>query len=139
MDQTANTPPQIFSRKCIAAVKAFRSAKPWCGNIEERKDKFAALHVKLCAAYDLKLELEFAEDIDPLGKSGLSRYHLHDGTVTLHFKLSVVTYFVAIGHARGFPYAQAFNWAIELYRKMFPHSAARHAEHDGVLVRIPGQ
>jgi hypothetical protein len=138
-EATRNTPTQVFSRECIAAVKEFRRAKPWRGNLEERRDKFTTLHNRLCAAYDLKMELEFADDIDPLGAGGHSRYHIHDGRITLHFKLSVVTYLVAIAHARGFPYAQAFTWAVALYRKMFPVSAARHIERDGLIVSNPGQ
>ena len=54
MSHTINTPPQVFSSECIAAVKEFRRAKPWRGNLEERQDKFTALHNRLCAAYGLK-------------------------------------------------------------------------------------
>ena len=136
---TTQNPPQVFTRECLSAVKEFRQAKPWRGDLEERKAKFGALHLRLCAAYDLKQGLAFADDIEPIGNDGLSRFEITAETITVHFKLSVVTYFVAIAVARGFTYAQAYTWAIELYRKMFPLSAARHIERDGFIVRQPEQ
>ena len=136
---TSNNPPQVFSDECIAAVEAFRSAKPWRGDLEERKAKFSALHLRLCAAYDLKHGLAFADDIAAVGNDGLSRFEVDNQAITLHCKLSVVTYFVAVGMVRGFSYAQAFTWATELYRKVFPLSASRHVERDGFIVRNPAQ
>ena len=133
----ATNPPQVFSRKCLAAVKEFRQAKPWQGDVEERKAKFGALHLRLCAAYDLKQGLAFADDVDPLAQDGTSRFEVDAHAITLHCKLSVVTYFVALGVARGFSYAQAYTWAVELYRKMFPLSASRHTERDGFMIRNP--
>ena len=139
MEDTVNNPPQVFSPECIAAVKAFRHAKPWQGNIEERKAKFTALHQQMCAAYGLAHTLTFADDIAPTGNDGLSRFEITEANITLHFKLSVVTYFVAIAAARGFNYGQALTWANELYHTMFPLSASRHVQRDGFVVRNPAQ
>ena len=136
---TSNNPPQVFSDGCIAAVEAFRHAKPWRGTIEERKDKFTALHQQMCAAYGLAQTLAFADDIAPVGNDGLSRFDITEANITLHFKLSAVTYFVAIAAARGFTYAQALTWANELYHNMFPLSASRHVQRDGFVVRNPAQ
>src|ERR1039457_98487 len=80
---TNTTPPQVFSPECLAAVKAFRHAKPWRGNIEERKDKFTALHQKMCAAYGLAHTLTFADDIEPIGEV-LSRFEISAANITLH-------------------------------------------------------
>ena len=139
MEDTVNNPPQVFSPECIAAVKAFRQAKPWQGTIEERKGKFTGLHQLMCDAYGLAHTLTFADDIEPAGNDGLSRFEITAANITLHFKLSVVTYFVAIAAARGFTYAQALTWANELYRNMFPLSASRHVQRDGFVVRNPAQ
>ncbi|HEY3325042.1 MAG TPA: hypothetical protein VGP72_31605 [Planctomycetota bacterium] len=139
MEPVNATPPQVFTPECLAAVKTFRRAKPWRGNVEERKEKFTALHTKLCAAYHLTVALSFADDIDPLAAEAASRFENDGKTITLHRKLSVVTYLVAIGMARGFDYAQAWLWAVELYRQMFPISYARHSVQNGFIVRRQGQ
>jgi hypothetical protein len=131
----ANNPPQVFKRECIAAVKDFRHAKPWRGNVDERRQKFSALHSALAAAYGLRQDLAFSDDLDPLAKEGTSRFEINEAAITLHGRLSVVTYFVAVGVARGFDYAQARIWGVNLYRRMFPASASQHVERDGFIVR----
>lgn len=133
----APAPNQTFSPACLAAVKAFRTAKPWRGNIEERKAKFEALHMSLNAVYNLTTALAFSDDIDPLARPGTSRFDYADETITLHNKLSVVTYLTAFAFARGFEAPKALRWATELYKRMFPVSASRHVFNGDLMIPIP--
>ena len=66
-ETTRNTPTQVFSRECIAAVKEFRRAKPWRGNLEERRDKFTTLHNRLCARVVRKKLIRHFDAVDGSG------------------------------------------------------------------------
>ena len=127
-------PVQRFNPACLNAVREFRRAKPWRGNTEERSDKFAALHIAIMRAYAIEMPLIFAPDIDQ-DMGDPSRFQIKDGTIIMHFKLSVVTYFTAIGVARGFDYGDALRWAFSLYCRMFPRSASLHMMRNGTVVR----
>lgn len=132
---STSAPVQQLSSSSVAAIKAFRAEKPWRGTIEDRKNKLATLHAALVAAYGLPQEL-VTDFIDPIGAPGSSRFSVTPTQIALSGRHSVVTYLCAVGVARQFGYAQALNWAMGVYTRFFPLSAARHVARGGFLVRI---
>lgn len=46
-------PKMKFKPAALAALRAFRAARPWSGSLDERQQKFKTLHKALCEAYGL--------------------------------------------------------------------------------------
>ena len=144
----SNTPVEKLLRHFGLTCLPFTRSVPEGGLLEHRS--FVEARERLRLAVESKAAMlltaehglgkstllgAFSDDLDPLAKEGTSRFEVNDQAITLHGKLSVVTYFVAVAVARGFDYAQARIWAMNLYRRMFPLSASRHVERDGFIVR----
>ena len=128
-----------FRPGVLAAVRAFKIARPWRGSIDERKAKFAAFHQALCAIYGKTTTLTF-EEIDG-SFSGDSSFCPATDTITLRGKLSVVTYLHEFGHALGRDEKGACRWSLNLFKRTFPILFAKCAQEGHVLRQpeAPGQ
>jgi hypothetical protein len=114
----------------LRAVKAFRRCKPWRGPLERRITYFRTLCADLARAYGIpEPRLVFA-DLESGSFSGFSSYQPATHTITLHGKLSVVTFLHEFAHARGADERQAVRWSVNLFRRCFPRSFAR-CRHEG--------
>ena len=116
--------------EATAALKAFRSAKPWRGTFAERCGKFTALHAALAPVYGLEVRLVLPRTETPErpGNGGFFPAdapgvpEAYRGAVVLTGKLSVVTYLHCLGKARGMNRREACRWSINVFRKIFPRS-----------------
>lgn len=118
-----------------AAIKAFRDAKPWRGDLTERGEKFANLHRALTRAYDMETIL-VRDDRDATGCSGGSATDLRTNKIMLTGRLSVVTYLFCFAAACGLRRSEAFAFAKDQFRHFFPRSFARCIEVNGMLRKI---
>lgn len=126
---------QRYNAAALRAVKAFAKSKPWRGNVDERREKFETLHTALCAAYEIPHTIAFNE-IDPLRTVG-SQFGINDETrvLTLHWRLSVITYFIAFGKLRGFPMDLSYKWSVTLFKRCFPISFRNLTMVNGWIVK----
>jgi hypothetical protein len=109
----------------IAALKAFRSTKPWRGTLAERKAKFRVIHAELNRIYNRNVVLNLDAVCEP--EADLGNGWCNGQTIALVGKLSVVTLLHEWGHALyGHSEAKAIRYSIGLYKRAFPRSAARH-------------
>lgn len=124
-----------FRRAALRAVRAFARSRPWRGSNQERQGKFRQLNAALAAAYGIQAPaLRFPDEQYGDRPSGSSNYRPHSHSITIHGRMSVVTFLHEFAHARGFDERQAVRWSVNLFRRCFPRSYAR-CEHVGhVLV-----
>ena len=129
-------PQRKYKPEVLAALREFRSSKPWRGTVAERKLKFGALHAALTRIYGRPVRLEFS--VGEIETERGNGYCTADRrTIVLTGKLSVVTYLHEFSHAIFGPdERQACDWSINLYRRIFPRSAARMIT-DGHLIDRP--
>ena len=116
-------PPVRFRPQTVAAVKRFARSKPYRGSVEERKQKFLALHRELCRVYRKRTRLDFG--VLEGGDSGSSYYCPATDQITLCGKLSVITALHEFAHALGKDERGAVRWSVNLFRLCFPRSFAR--------------
>jgi len=122
--------PRRYRLPTREAVKKFRSSKPWRGTFLERKAKFDALLADLCAAYRITCRLE----VDPDAITNANSYDSHYANGVIYLtKFSVVTVLHEFAHALGKDETGACDWAINIFRIMFPNSFQR-CRFDGHLV-----
>lgn len=111
----------------LRAVRTFRRSRPWRGTVAERREKLAALHRTLCAAYGLTVALRFCHGPDCFIPA-TSEIRLS--------KPSVVTYLHEFAHAAfGSCERTACGWSINLFRRVFPRSFARCRQAGHMLYR----
>ncbi|MBL8866464.1 MAG: hypothetical protein JNK93_12970 [Planctomycetia bacterium] len=130
--------PFEFNDAARAAIKAFRSAKPWRGSVAERGDKFAELHRSLCRAYDLETILVRDEIGDPhhTGSSGHSYFDARTNKIVQRGRLSVVTYLFLVSLAAGADRRSGMRAARAMFQHFFPRSFARCVVRRGLLVKV---
>lgn len=124
---------QRFSTETLNAIREFRSAKPWRGNVKERIAKLTALHVKLVEQYGLTTTLVF-NGVGRNQPSDASYFDDRKNTIVMTGRISVVTYFNLLCAARGFELPRRVSWSLQLFKRMFPLSWSR-CEFDGYLIR----
>jgi len=134
MPYTANYPATVqeilrpgmkYKGDALRALKAFRRAKAWQGDLGERQEKFMTLHRALCGVYGLNTMLEFNNNSEEPGTSGNSYFDPANDRIVLQGKLSVVTYLHELGHARGWDERYACIWSVNLFARIFPRSFER--------------
>lgn len=114
-----------YKPAALAAMRAFRAAKPFRGSVARRKKLFQTLHAALCAAYGLSTAVRFEVDCRGVAESDDSAYSARLNRITLRGRLSVLTYLHEFGHALGYGERGACIWSINLFRRMFPQSYSR--------------
>jgi len=112
-----------FRRPTVRAALRFKASRPWRGSLAERKTKFRKVHEDLCQVYGKQTTLVFGR-IDG-SCSGHSCYNPASDTITLHGRLSVVTYLHEVAHALGRDERGACRWSINLFAKCFPREFLR--------------
>jgi len=128
-------PQRKYKPEVLAALREFRSSKPWRGTVAERKQKFLSLHQALTAIYGRPVQLEFQVG-DTESERGNGYCTADRRTIVLVGKLSVVTYLHEFSHSIFGPdERQACDWSINLYRRIFPRSAARMSTVGHLIVR----
>ena len=88
-------PGKKFSPACLAAMREFRSKKPWRGTVPEREAKFTALHAALCDDYGIvpPPELRFLEiGVAREEQTGTSAFDRRQNALVLVGRLSVASY-----------------------------------------------
>lgn len=144
MNRTNQPAPSVpeFSPELIAAMKRFRSMKPWRGSVAERKAKFTALHLELRDILPSPEDHPTREwtlsfhKIAPQDVPSAMDLKCSTRTIQLYYKLSVVTYLYAVGVVAFRDRQIALAWAQALYRKMFPVSAANTiTTSDGLILK----
>jgi hypothetical protein len=126
---------KVYSEEVIGATKELARSKPWQGTIEQRQEKLLAYHQKLCAAYDVEVQLAFANISDaPMGGGTFDR---ETRTLTLLARISIVSYMHFFTRARGAGEREAFKWSINLFKRHFPKSFER-AEKVGPFLLTRG-
>jgi hypothetical protein len=129
-------PNAKYKPAVLAALREFRDLKPWRGTVEQRKHKFRFLHDRLCLIYGKQTRLTF--DVPEAEQErGNGCYFAGADEIKLIGKLSVVTYLHEFAHALfGRSERKACEWSINLYKRIFPRSAARMTT-DGHLIVKP--
>jgi hypothetical protein len=126
-----------FKPEHLAALRRFRSTKPWRGTIEERCEKLRLLNTELSLACGLPEPALKFEGLGERGGDGL--YDPFSHQIILFGKVSVVTYLFCLGGARGFEAVKAQKWAINIFRRVFPRSFAGCRLEGNMLVRDDGE
>jgi hypothetical protein len=123
-----------YKPEVLDALREFRRSKPWRGTVEARKEKLRQLNDKLNAIYRRNTVLLFAVP-DPELARGNGWYSRTGDTICLEGKLSVVTFLHEYAHALFGPSEQAAcSWSVNLYRRIFPRSAARMSSEGHLIV-----
>lgn len=116
-----------FKPEVLNAMREFRKLKPWRGTIPQRREKLTFLHHKLREIYErpfIELEFQLPEDFELPRGNGI--FVEDNDTIYLIGKISVVTYLHVFAKAVFGPDDEkAMEWSINLYRRIFPNSAAR--------------
>jgi hypothetical protein len=123
----------------VAAIRAYRAAKPWRGTFEEQWAKLDTLHTALKAAYGMTCRLVYVPTPNPEMRDGgycpAGSGTPYDDCVVLAGKVSVVTYLLGIGFARGKDRREAMGWAVSVFKRFFPRSFAGCDTSGPMLVR----
>jgi len=134
-------PSRKYKPAVLKAVQLFAKSKPYQGTIEEKQAKYRAMHIDLCAAYGIDVELRFGTD---WGKQEIPSFrsfcsHRESGRiiVTLYGRSSVVTYLHEFAHAIGKDEYGAVKWSVNLFARKFPRSFERTVASDHLVV-TPG-
>jgi hypothetical protein len=127
-----------FEPACLAAMRAFKRAKPWEGNFHERASKLQVLNRELTRAYGMcqAPALIFTRGLS----GGLDCYNRDANRIELYADesghLSVVTFLHEFGHARGMDEWQTCHWSVNLFRRIFPRSFERLEQVGHRLLRV---
>lgn len=136
------------------AFKEAKKTKLWCGTIEEREQKFIALHDKLNAIYGKNIPLYF-ENVNERyehvqGASGASGYNprlvppeplqalglpVIEERMVIRCKMSVITFMQLWLRALGIDQISAVEISAELFREVFPVSARNIVMINGLQVK----
>jgi hypothetical protein len=131
-----------FSPECLAALRSFRTSKPWRGTPIERQEKFSALNTALAAAYGLEpapvLQVVAIGEVGP-DQHGVSGYNVRTNTIIVAGRLSVSSYLWAFARARGLTKRDAFVWSLSLFARIFPRSFESCRFEGPLLVRDNNQ
>lgn len=115
-----------YKRETLTALKQFKASRPWKGALADRIVKFWDLHVELCRIYGKNVGLDFDPSVMLNEGSGRSNFNQLTNTITLHGKLSVLTFLHEWGHVlKGRSEYQACVWSVNLFRKVFPDNFSR--------------
>jgi len=134
-----------FSAGCMAAIRAFRSQKPWRGTLEERQAKVITLHAALCDAYGIEpvppLRFIAMGEIGPDQQGTAGLINQPDGTRTLGVagRLSVTSYLWGFARLRGLDAEESFRWSLSLFARVFPRSFAACHFVGPILIRDNNQ
>lgn len=125
-----------FKPATLAAVVAFKASHPWRGSLDERHQKFKALHAALCEAYSLNPPSRLIFGNDHASCSGKSCFIPAMNVIILRGRLSVTTYLHEFGHARGMNEHEATAWSLNLFKRVWPKLFAR-CRNEGHMLRAP--
>ena len=115
-----------YKRETLEALNLFKSFQPWKGDLVSRMDKFWQLHIELCRIYGVNIYLDFDPSIMLNEGSGRSNFDPLTNTITLHGKLSVLTFLHEWGHVlKGSSERKACVWSVNLFRRVFPDNFDR--------------
>jgi hypothetical protein len=128
-------PAMKYRPAALGAVRVFAKSKPWRGTIAQRKANFRRLNCRLAAAYGIREPRLVFDHVERDADSGASSYWPMGHVITLHGRLSVLTYLHEFAHARGADERQACRWSINLFRRCFPRSFAHCRAVAHTLVR----
>ncbi len=123
-------PRKHFRPEVVAAVKAYRSTKPWQGTSKERKAKMLDFHAAMCAAYGLEIDLRFVGSFSGECEMGDGAFMTVAGRkrIVLVRRISVVTYLHCFTRARGAGRREAFVWSLSLFARFFKLSFSRRRQ-----------
>lgn len=111
-----------FKPEVVAAIRSFRSSKPWRGTLKERKVKFQSLHDALCRIYGKTIKL----DMNLSGEALSGSAEVQNNTIHINDNLSVVNYLNRFRYAQnGGNGYDAYKWSASLYVRFFKLSANR--------------
>jgi hypothetical protein len=126
-----------FKPTALVALRSFKQARPWAGDLESRHRKFRDLHKQLCQAYGLPSQPRLIFGNDHTKSSGQSCFIPAMNVIILRGRLSLVTYLHEFAHARGMNERSACRWSINVFRRIFRKQFDR-CRHDGhMLVMSP--
>lgn len=115
-----------YKRETLTALGQFKASRPWKGALAARIVKFWDLHVELCRIYGKNVGLDFDPSVMLNEGSGRSNFNPLTNTITLHGKLSVLTFLHEWGHVlKGSSEYQACVWSVNLFRRVFPDNFSR--------------
>lgn len=115
-----------YKTQTLKAVEEFKESGPWRGELPLRMQKFVNLHERLCEIYNIKVTLRFDPSVMLNENSGRSNYDLIDQIITLHGRLSVLTFLHEWGHVlKGVSEYEACIWSVNLFRRVFPSNFER--------------
>lgn len=115
-----------YKKETLAAVRRFKRSNPWKGTFPVRLRKFVRLHSDLCDIYGVDVELCIDPSILEDSHSGRSNFNPALNAITLHGKLSVLTFLHEWGHVlKGYSEYKACVWSVNLFRRVFPDNFDR--------------
>ena len=115
-----------YRKETINALKRFKRLNPWKGDLDSRITKFCKLHLSLCEIYGIDVKFRCHPSILENSHSGQSNYNPISRTITLHGRLSVLTFLHEWGHAlKGRSEREACRWSVNLFRRVFPDNFER--------------
>jgi len=121
------------------ALKKLKQSKAWRGTIDERINKFRALHNDLNAIYGLDIKLEFIDVSEQFngtqGASCLSGYNSQTKTIYIVCKLSVITFIQMWLKVLEYDPIFIIDKSNELFKEIFPVSARNIVNINGLLVK----
>lgn len=110
-----------YKRETLAALRRFKRSSPWKGTFAARLGKFIGLHNDLCRIYGVDVELFIDPSILENSHSGRSNFNPALNVITLHGRLSVLTFLHEWGHVlKGSSEHKACVWSVNLFRRVFP-------------------
>lgn len=123
--------------RVLEALRRFKEMGPWSGNIEQRKMKFQWLHDRFNEIFGRRVSLHFEvpNDIKLWYFSGSSYYSPLTDSIHLKGRLSVITFMHEWGHAIGLGQREAQEWAVGLFKTVFPEKMANLTWYHGCLVK----
>lgn len=115
-----------YKRETLAALRSFKASNPWRGSFIRRLKKFYRLHNDLCRIYGVDVELFVDPSVLEDSPSGRSNYNPALNAITLHGRLSVLTFLHEWGHVlKGHSEYEACVWSVNLFRRVFPDNFDR--------------
>jgi len=115
-----------YKTETLDALNRFKRSNPWRGALPLRMAKFQRLHNDLCEIYGVDYQLRFDPSVMLNEGSGRSNVSFVSHTITLHGKLSVLTFLHEWGHVlKGSSERQACIWSVNLFRRVFPDNFNR--------------
>jgi hypothetical protein len=118
-----------------SAMQEFAVNNPWQGKFTERLEKFIQINARLNLIFNRNVSLS----VDMPADMHVWKYIISDVSykeaelpdkkrltmVTLHGKLSVVSYLMGFGFAMGFDRKSAGEWAETVFKSYFPEQYAK--------------